>query len=181
MMNVLAYAHNRTEEKGYRDIQELILAVRGLEMDGKNNISPSLEDYLEAILHLKEENTIIRVTDLAKKLQVAKSSVNQAVTKLTEKKLLTHERYGPLELTDLGAMQARKINERHQLLKYFFNAILRVDEQIAEKDACNIEHYISAITLEKLVDFLASLTGSESIQRREEFSCQNNIITYFQN
>lgn len=126
----------------------------------KNEISPSLEDYLEAILQLKEENDIIRVTDLAKKLQVAKSSVNQAVTRLTEKKLLTHERYGPLQLTALGASRAQQIKERHQLLKCFFNEILGVNLQISEKDACSIEHYISPVTLEKLVDFLSSVTNS---------------------
>ena len=126
----------------------------------KNEISPSLEDYLEAILHLKEENDIIRVTDLAKKLQVAKSSVNQAVTRLAEKKLSIHERYGPLQLTALGASRAQKIKERHQLLKCFFNEILGVNPQISERDACNIEHYISPVTLEKLVDFLSSVTNS---------------------
>ncbi|MGD8401870.1 MAG: metal-dependent transcriptional regulator [Bacillota bacterium] len=128
-----------------------------------NQISPSLEDYLEAILHLKAENDIIRVTDLADKLHVAKSSVNQAVIKLMEKKLITHERYGPLELTELGIKRAQEVDERHRLLKCFFDQVLGVEEQVAEKDACNIEHYISAATLEKLVNFLASLTAPESM------------------
>jgi DtxR family Mn-dependent transcriptional regulator len=91
---------------------------------------------------------------------VAKSSVNQAVTRLVEKKLLTHERYGPLQLTALGVSRAQKIKERHQLLKCFFNEILGVNPQISEKDACSIEHYISPVTLEKLVDFLSSVTNS---------------------
>lgn len=124
----------------------------------KNVISPSLEDYLEAILHLKEENEIIRVTDLAQRLQVAKSSVNQAITKLVEKQLLIHDRYGPLELTALGIKEATRIKERHRLLQCFFNEILGVDPQIANRDACSIEHYISPATMEKLVDFLDSLT-----------------------
>ncbi len=147
----------------------------------KNGISPSLEDYLKAILFLKEENDIIRVTDLAKKLRVAKSSVNQAVTKLLELKLITHERYGPLELTPLGRRQAQKIKERHQLLQCFFNEILGVDRRIAEKDACNIEHYISSDTLDKLVDFLASLTYSVPFQRKEGMLCQDKIINYSPN
>jgi DtxR family Mn-dependent transcriptional regulator len=124
-----------------------------------SKISPSLEDYLEAILHLKTENNLIRVTDLAERLHVAKSSVNQAVNKLREKKLVTHERYAPLELTDLGIKRAQEVDERHQLLKCFFNKVLGVEEQVAEKDACNIEHYISAITVEKLVAFLDTAIG----------------------
>ncbi len=57
-------------------------------------MTPSLEDYLEVILDLNEQNKSIRVTDLAEKLGVAKSSVNQAVVKLVDLKLLIHERYG---------------------------------------------------------------------------------------
>lgn len=43
-------------------------------------ISPSLEDYLEVILSLTEVDEKVRATDLAEKLNVAKSSVDQAVT-----------------------------------------------------------------------------------------------------
>lgn len=117
-------------------------------------LSPSLEDYLKAILYLKNENGMIRVTDLAKKLHVAKASVNQAVTRLTSQKMLIHERYGPLELTVLGLKQAEKIYERHRFLKCFFTEVLGVDPQIAERDACMIEHYISPATLKKLNNFL---------------------------
>ncbi len=55
------------------------------------SLSPSLEDYLEVILDLQEENESIRVTDLAERLQVANSSVNQAVTKLVELQLVIHD------------------------------------------------------------------------------------------
>jgi DtxR family Mn-dependent transcriptional regulator len=122
-------------------------------------ISPSLEDYLKAILYLKKENGMIRVTDLAQKLQVAKASVNQAVTKLTARKMVIHERYGPLELTVLGLKQAQKITERHQFLKCFFTEVLGVESQIAEQDACMIEHYISPATLQKLNNFLTASSG----------------------
>lgn len=140
-------------------------------MPQKISISPSLEGYLEVILDLNEENESIRVTDLAEKLQVAKSSVNQAVTKLVELKLLAHERYGPLELTGLGEAKARKIRERHRILTQFFSEILGVDLKTAEKDACSIEHYISPITMEKLVDYLAGLIkagGPESFNKKLE-------------
>ncbi len=91
---------------------------------------------------------------------MAKSSVNQAITKLAEKKLLIHDRYGPLELTALGTGEATRIRERHRLLQCFFNEVLGVDPQIAHRDACSIEHYISPATMEHLGEFLASLTDS---------------------
>jgi DtxR family Mn-dependent transcriptional regulator len=126
----------------------------------QTSISPSLEDYLEVILDLKEENESIRVTDLAAKLQVAKPSVNQAVTKLVDLKLLTHDRYGPLVLTEAGEAKARKVRDRHRMLTRFFSETLGVDPQIAEQDACGIEHYISPITMEKLIDYVAGFMRS---------------------
>lgn len=118
-------------------------------------ISPSLEDYLEVILDLKEQNESIRVTDLAERMKVAKSSVNQAVTKLVELELLKHERYGPLDLTELGTKKAQKVRERHRMLTRFFVEALGVDPKVAEKDACGMEHFISPVTMEKLIEFSA--------------------------
>lgn len=123
-------------------------------------ISPSLEDYLEVILDLKEQNESIRVTDLAKRMNVAKSSVNQAVTKLVELELLKHEKYGPLELTELGTEKAKKVRERHQMLTRFFVEVLKVDPETAEKDACGMEHFISPVTMERLIEFSAKIIGS---------------------
>jgi DtxR family Mn-dependent transcriptional regulator len=129
-------------------------------MPEQMSLSPSLEDYIEVILDLKEENESIRVTDLAEKLQVAKSSVNQAVSKLVELQLVTHDRYGPLQLTELGESKAQKVRERHRILTRFISDILGVDPQTAEKDACGIEHFISPVTMEKLVSYLADLIKS---------------------
>jgi DtxR family Mn-dependent transcriptional regulator len=123
----------------------------------KNKISPSLEDYLEEILALYGEHDKIRVTDLAAKMKVAKSSVNQAVNKLVELQMLRHETYGPLILTDLGLERAREVWERHRILQKFFAEILGIAPQIAAEDACRIEHYISQVTMERLVTYVAGL------------------------
>lgn len=67
-----------------------------------------------------------------------------------------------VEMVERGAdtiVQSKlHVKERHRLLQCFFNEILGVDPQIANRDACSIEHYISPATMEKLVDFLDSLT-----------------------
>jgi DtxR family Mn-dependent transcriptional regulator len=123
----------------------------------KDLVSPSLEDYLEEILALNEENEKIRVTDLATRMKVAKSSVNQAVNKLVELQMLQHETYGPLILTDLGMERARRVRERHRMLQRFFADILGIAPDIAEQDACRIEHYISQVTMERLVTYVTGL------------------------
>lgn len=117
---------------------------------------------MEVILDLKEQNESIRVTDLAERMNVAKSSVNQAVAKLVELELLDHEKYGPLELTEPGIKKAQKVRERHRMLTRFFVEVLKVDPEIAEKDACSIEHYISPVTMERLIEFSAKIIGNSN-------------------
>ncbi|HOJ79030.1 MAG TPA: metal-dependent transcriptional regulator [Bacillota bacterium] len=117
-------------------------------------ISPSLEDYLETILDLSVANDKVRVTDLAERMKVAKSSVNQAVKKLNELNMIKHEKYGPLTLTKAGEERAQKIRRRHQILKEFLIEILGVNRDDAEIDACKIEHYLCPDTIEKFVAYL---------------------------
>ncbi|WP_129721621.1 metal-dependent transcriptional regulator [Xylanivirga thermophila] len=118
------------------------------------DISPSLQDYLETILNLSNEYETVRVTDLAQEMNVAKSSVHQAVTQLKKTGLVEQEPYGPLILTKEGENIAKKVLEKHHLLVKFFTEVLDVDYNTAQKDACLIEHSISPVTVEKLINFL---------------------------
>jgi len=117
-------------------------------------ISPSLEDYLEGIFILKQKKKIVRVKDLARYLKVKAPSVIDALKKLKEKNLIVHEYYGYIELTQEGVNKAKTLYERHIMLKKFLHQILRMDEKIAEKDACKIEHYLSKETLERIIKFI---------------------------
>lgn len=118
------------------------------------NISSSLQDYLEAILELSETDRSARVTDLARKLNIAKASVSQSIDKLASFGLVEQESYGPIKLTATGREQAIKVRRRHRMLRRFLIEILGVDPTIAEEDACRMEHAISPETMEKLVAFL---------------------------
>ena len=119
-----------------------------------NRISPSLEDYLEAVLKLSDGDSGVRTTDIATELKVSKASVNQAVGLLSERGLVEQEPYGPVYLTDKGILRARSIYRRHQAIKRFLMAILGVAENTAEEDACNIEHVISNETMDRLMDYM---------------------------
>lgn len=65
-------------------------------------ISPSLEDYLEAIYNLRRLNSSVRVTDIAIELGIAKPSVNNAISLLKDKGFVNQEKYGLVELTQAG-------------------------------------------------------------------------------
>ena len=65
-------------------------------------MSPSLEDYLEAVFKLTGDDAGVRTTDIAAELGVSKASVNQAVGVLSHRGYVRQERYGPIYLTEDG-------------------------------------------------------------------------------
>ncbi|HZJ78072.1 MAG TPA: metal-dependent transcriptional regulator [Clostridia bacterium] len=128
-----------------------------------NPISASLEDYLEAIFVLKQGDQTVRMTDVADYLNVSKPSVNRAVGNLKDAGLLAHESYGTIELTPKGETYAAKILYRHKLIKRFLTDNLGVEEEIAQKDACEMEHVMSPQTIQLLFEYLEKNTmGGDS-------------------
>ncbi|MEA4882819.1 MAG: metal-dependent transcriptional regulator [Clostridia bacterium] len=117
-------------------------------------ISPSLEDYLEAVLVLAGDDEGVRTTDIAARLGVAKASVNQAMGLLVDHGLIMREKYGPVYLTEDGQNAARAVCKRHRAIKSFLISVLGVDETVAEEDACQIEHVVSKETMTGMIDFM---------------------------
>ncbi len=117
-------------------------------------ITASLEDYLEAIYFLNGKNDYVRVTDIASELGISKPSVNRAVNTLKELGYVDHERYGSLKLTETGTEIAMAVANRHVMLKSFLTEIVGVDADVAEKEACEIEHVLSPDTIKKMSAYL---------------------------
>jgi DtxR family transcriptional regulator, Mn-dependent transcriptional regulator len=116
----------------------------------------SLEDYLEAIVILKEQHKKPTVTALSESINVRKPSVDWALKKLSDAGLVIHKRYGDITLTPKGAKIANEVYRRHKALYSFLTDILKVDPEIAEEDACRMEHALSQESinrLEKFIDF----------------------------
>lgn len=108
------------------------------------------ENYLESVLILKERNGRVRSVDIANFFGYSKPSVCRAVKILTEKGYLKFAQKQELELTETGLAMAKKIYEKHKLIKRYFVEILGVDETVAEQDACRIEHVISEESFAKM-------------------------------
>ena len=127
--------------------------------ESRARISPSLEDYLEAVLELAGDDDGARTTDVAAKLGVSKASVNQAMGLLVDRGLISREKYGPVYLTQEGRNAAQAVCRRHRALKSFLVSVLGIDESVAEEDACQIEHVVSKETMASLIDFMERGTG----------------------
>ena len=121
------------------------------------------ENYLETILILNEKkNGKGKSIDLAKELNFSKPSVSRAVSILKNEGYLRVESSGYLVLTEAGMARAKMIYERHIVLTRLFSKIANVTPEIAEKDACRIEHVISNETFYGLKTFLSKLEENES-------------------
>jgi len=112
------------------------------------------EDYLEAIYTLGKAKKVVRVRDIARQLKVKMASVVVGLKSLAEKGLVEHEHYGYVELTPAGEEIAKKIHYRHQLLFKFLHETLGLPSEIANRDACRIEHYLSQEGLERILKFV---------------------------
>lgn len=119
-------------------------------------IQESGEDYLEAILVLKEEKGVVHSIDVARHLNFSKPSVSRAVKILREDGDLTVDADGALELTEKGLAIAERIYERHRLLTLWFTE-LGVSPEVASEDACRVEHDISEETFQKLKEHFGSI------------------------
>ena len=107
------------------------------------------EDYLEAMLIMKNRRGYIRSIDIAEYLGVTKPSVTYTTKRLRENGYITMDRDGLITLTDSGMEIASKMLDRHHTLTKFLVS-LGIDEITAEKDACKIEHDISQETYEAI-------------------------------
>ena len=105
-------------------------------------IHKSAEDYLEAMLMLKEERGYVRSVDVAEKLDVTKPSVSYATKRLRESGYITLDPAGMIILLEPGLEIAERMYERHKLLtELLIN--LGVSPETAREDACKIEHDLS--------------------------------------
>ena len=112
-------------------------------------IRKSSEDYLEAMLVMRERHGYIRSVDIAAELNVTKPSVSYATKRLRENGYITMDKEGLITLTDKGLAIAEHMYERHRLLTQFFMR-LGIDEKIARADACKIEHDLSDETFQAI-------------------------------
>ena len=127
---------------------------KDIENISKNNITPTMEDYLEAIYNLAKEKRVVRVRDIAKRLGVKMPSVTNMLKTLSKKGMIDYEKYEYLELTDKGSDVGSEIDQRHQILRTFLTDILKINFDQADEDACKMEHAVSPTTLEGFVDFM---------------------------
>lgn len=102
----------------------------------------SEEMYLETILLLKKRSSRVHSIDIANELEYSRPSVSRAVNLLQKKGYISIDTNGAISFTELGEAKAEAVYERHTVLTELF-VKMGADKNIAEEDACRIEHVVS--------------------------------------
>ena len=131
-----------------------LVKIKAVTSTSEDNLTPTMEDYLEAIYILSKEKRVVRVKDIAERLEVKMPTVTGMLKTLSDKGMIDHEKYEYLELTGKGSHIGSQIDHRHQLLKSFLIDILQINHDQADEDACKMEHAVSPTTLERIVEFM---------------------------
>lgn len=116
------------------------------------HLGESLEDYLECILILSRQLPVVRSVDVASYLGYSKPSVSHAVKIMQSQNLITLDPSKTLHLSEAGEKIAKETYRRH----CFFTEMLTnigVPSQIAQEDACRIEHCLSQESFDAIQNY----------------------------
>ena len=127
------------------------------------NLTSGLEDYIEAIYIAHLNDTPLKGAELARKLNISRASVSEALTKLVSKKLIKYNSYEAISLTQKGLEEAKTVYEKHHILKDFFETVLSIPSDEAGENACKIEHIISQNILNKMTQLTEKIKTNKEI------------------
>jgi DtxR family Mn-dependent transcriptional regulator len=111
------------------------------------------EDYLKVIEKIIERKGYAQVKDVSRELDISSPSVTGMFKKLTKMGYINYEKYGGVTLTPDGEKIAKCTMEKHGVIKDFL-LILGLDKDIADQDACKIEHVLAPETFKTLTKFV---------------------------
>lgn len=125
-------------------------------------ITKSLEDYIEYIYTSLSNGKELKAIDIAKKFNISRASVSEALIRLCELGLVIYEGRKGIIVTEKGEIEAKRVIKKHQILLNFFNKTLKIEFEKASDNACKIEHVID--------DDVVSI-----LEKFNQFSDKNNL------
>ncbi|MGE5416556.1 MAG: metal-dependent transcriptional regulator [Acidobacteriota bacterium] len=126
-----------------------------------DELTASMEDYLEMIYRLSRKDGFTRIHDLAEALNVQPPSATKMVQKLADLDAVAYRKYGVVVLNEKGLMLGKALMARHQIVEDFLK-ILGITENLLEETE-KIEHTISPTTLNSLASLVKFLRARPSL------------------
>lgn len=123
----------------------------------QNPVSHSAAHHLTTIQWLLDDQGYARVSDVARHLGITRGSVSVTLKGLRQRGLVVEDDHKHLSLSEEGIQIARGIRTKRILIQALFREVLGVPDEVAEQDACKVEHLISDQTAEATGGFLVGL------------------------
>ena len=98
------------------------------------------EMYLKAVWHIREKGDDVKISTIAKRLNVRQPSVVQMLKKLAERDLVTYNKAG-VSLKESGEKVASSMIRNSRLLEVLMESSLKIE--IDEEMVCGIEHHMN--------------------------------------
>jgi DtxR family Mn-dependent transcriptional regulator len=139
----------------------------------------TVEEYIEAIYLLEKKDDVAHTGQIASELGVRPPTVTEMLRKLKKDGLVKYEAYLGANLTPKGKRMARELMKKHKVIADLLE-IIGVKREIAEIDACRIEHHVSQETherLSKFVQFVQSAPGDPLWIQHFELFCKSGKYT----
>jgi len=114
-------------------------------------LSESQQDYLKIVLDLINKKKVARIKEIAERKGVSMPSVTEAMRKLSKEGFVQYSVREYVELTDKGETAAHRLCSKNMFLRNFFIDVLGIEDAVAEKEACELEHHLSMTTLDRLI------------------------------
>jgi DtxR family transcriptional regulator, Mn-dependent transcriptional regulator len=122
-------------------------------------LSQAIEDYLKAIYRIAESDKRVTTNELAGRLGVSAASVTNMMKRLARLRLVRHEPYRGVELTEAGEKVALEVIRHHRLLELYLSRHLGVRLDRVHHEADRLEHVIS----EDLEERIAASLGQPDL------------------
>lgn len=128
------------------------------------------EEYLEAIYDLQKRGKVAKTGELAKILNVKPASVTEMLLKLKEKGYVDYNPYKGVILTKSGEKIAERIKKHYMIASNFFR-VIGIEEDIAKRLGCELEHHMNDEVAEKLAELLESKICRDCVKDAKRLSC----------
>ena len=121
----------------------------------------TIEDYVELVYDLEKNKEKVHTNDIANSLNINPASVTEVLQKLDAQGYVNYEKYSGARLTSKGRKLAIETKNKHDKITEFL-ILLGVNKKIAEKDACEMEHFLHASTMDTIVKFVEIVKNCNS-------------------
>ncbi len=118
----------------------------------------AVQDYLKVIYKLQQQERPVPTTAIAEWLELSSAAVSKMLKHLAALRLVEHNRYRGVELTEAGEKIALEVIRHHRLLELYLVEALGVPWDKADAEAEVLEHVLSEDLEKRITDLLGNPT-----------------------